>query len=521
MGCCESREPLFKLKDNYEAAATMAETPHSSGSIQSLKSNQFIKIDIKNFIRKNNMPLEETYTIERDLGQGTYGFVRQALHKPSGFRRAIKTIVKRGNYKPNETQMLMELEMLRRADHPNILRAYELFEDERNFHLVTELCTGGELFDRILSWDRPSENMVAKIFYQIISAVAYCHDRNIIHRDIKPENMLFSGVEEESLIKIIDFGVSCLFTEGEKFSTKYGTVRPMQPFYIAPEVLKKCYNEKCDIWSCGVVLYVMLCGCPPFGGKSNQEIIRSVLHGNVVFYCKRHAAPDWDPISRDVKELIAWMLTYDPSIRPSAKDIIQHPWIQQRVFEDVQDNPLAESLMLNLAKFRAEQRFQYAVLSYIASQLMTNHEIENLAKFFSECDKNKDGRLSPDEIKQGFVKSGLMADINLIMSECDADYDGFIDYTEFLTATINWKASMSDKRLEAAFQAFDINHDGKISFDELKALFDNQDEVEDEIWMSLLDEADTNKDGVIDLEEFKQTMLRHSVKQQPAAIKLF
>lgn len=120
--------------------------------------------------------------------------------------------------------MLIELEVLRTADHPNILKAFELYEDEGHFHMVTEFCSGGELFDRILTWDQPSENTVAKIFHQIMLAVAYCHDMHIIHRDIKPENMMFVSPDETSQLKIIDFGVSSLFIEGESFSSKYGTV---------------------------------------------------------------------------------------------------------------------------------------------------------------------------------------------------------------------------------------------------------------------------------------------------------
>lgn len=215
------------------------------------------------------------------------------------------------------------------------------------------------------------------------------------------------------------------------------------------------------------------------------------------------------------------MLTYDPVVRPSAKDVLQHPWIQQRVFEGKEDNPLASPVMLNLAKFRAEQKFQYAVLSFIASQLVTHEEVEHLSKLFAECDKSNDGRLSPEELKQGFVKSKLIADVGTIMSECDADKNGYIDYTEFLTATIHWETNMSQMRLEAAFKAFDINRDGYISLEELKMTLGNREGLDDDVWKQLLNEADINKDGVIDLDEFKKTMLRHSAKSRPAAIKFF
>jgi calcium-dependent protein kinase len=220
------------------------------------------------------------------------------------------------------------------------------------------------------------------------------------------------------------------------------------------------------------------------------------------------------------------MLTYDPATRPSAKEVLQHPWVQHISAVDAADKPLAESVMLNLAKFKVictqtEQKFQYAVLSFMASQLMTYNEVEQLSKFFSQCDANQDGRLSIDEVKQGFIQSKMIADLSTIMAECDADLNGFIDYTEFLTATINWRQSISQQRLEAAFQAFDINRDGKISSDELKGMFGGESTADDAVWQSLLAEVDSNCDGVIDLEEFKALMLRHAVKAAPAAIKIF
>jgi calcium-dependent protein kinase len=252
MGCCLVRDAEFSLKDNYKQSTTYSESTSLSPT-QSL-----LKLDSRNFIRTIDAPITDYYTFEAQIGLGSFGVVRSAVHQPTGFRRAVKMIVRREG-SSYEAQMMMELEMLRRADHPNILRAYELYEDVSNFHLVTEICTGGELLDRILQWRNPSENMVARIFQQIISAVAYCHEMGMIHRDIKPENLLFCSPDQSSLLKIIDFGVSCLFTPGESFTVKHGTVRFKQPFYVAPEVLRESYDEKCDIWSCGVVLYIMLC----------------------------------------------------------------------------------------------------------------------------------------------------------------------------------------------------------------------------------------------------------------------
>ena len=156
-------------------------------------------------------------------------------------------------------------------DHPNILRMYEFYEDNCNYHLVTEICTGGELFDRIVEQEHLSEKYCAEIMEQVISGVNYCHQKNIVHRDLKPENLLLLNKKPNSPIKIIDFGTSQAFDPTKKMKARLGT-----PYYIAPEVLNKKYNEKCDVWSCGVIMFVILSGYPPFQGGTDIEILTKV-----------------------------------------------------------------------------------------------------------------------------------------------------------------------------------------------------------------------------------------------------
>lgn len=211
------------------------------------------------------------------------------------------------------------------------------------------------------------------------------------------------------------------------------------------------------------------------------------------------------------------MLTFDPKHRLSASEVLQDPWLQQRAFDRVVDKPLARGTLINLAKFtvrstQTEQKFQYAVLSFIASQLVTHSETERLERAFSELDKNGDGKLSEQELRQGYAAVGIIANLESILEECDADGNGFIDYTEFLTATINWKTSMSKKRLEAAFEAFDLDHNGRITIDELKQVMGGEEKLEDNFWKALFEDADLNGDGEIDLEEFKALMLRQTQK---------
>ncbi len=164
-----------------------------------------------------------------------------------------------------------EIDILKNLDHPNILRLYEVFEDKKFIYLVTEFCEAGELFDEIVKRQRFDERDAAIIIKQLLSAIAYCHSKSVCHRDLKPENILIDNKETLS-IKLIDFGTSQKFDTEEKMELILGTA-----YYIAPEVLKGEYDEKCDVWSIGVILYILLSGEPPFPGSNDKEILKHVV----------------------------------------------------------------------------------------------------------------------------------------------------------------------------------------------------------------------------------------------------
>ena len=186
------------------------------------------------------------------------------VHRETGVQRAVK-VLRKSNMDEDEKKMLFnEIHILKNLDHPNIVKMYESFEDEKRYYIVTEICKGGELFDEIIARGKFTEKDAAVLMKQVLSCVNYCHKNNIVHRDLKPENVLLEANKDFDQIKIIDFGTSLQFDPSKFLDEKLGT-----PYYIAPEVLNKKYNEKCDIWSCGVILYIILSGVPPFNGAND------------------------------------------------------------------------------------------------------------------------------------------------------------------------------------------------------------------------------------------------------------
>lgn len=223
--------------------------------------------------------LRDVYKIGNKIGEGAFSSVRRIKHRETQDKRAVKTIHKKKLRNESEREMVFtEVSILSKLDHPNILKIHEFYQDEKNYYIITEFCSGGELFEKIISEGTLSEGIAASYMRQLLSVMVYLHDRHIAHRDIKPENLVLSSDSSESILKVIDFGTAYNFTPGVKMHSRFGT-----PYYIAPEVLNQNYDEKCDIWSAGVNMYILLSGLPPFGGNTDHEILNKVKHGRYSF----------------------------------------------------------------------------------------------------------------------------------------------------------------------------------------------------------------------------------------------
>jgi serine/threonine protein kinase len=252
------------------------------------------------------------------LGEGHHGSVRQCIDRSTGKHYAVKTICKSAP-SVDVRGIQREVSLLESLKHGRIVQLEDVFEDSEYVHLITELCFGGELFDRIVSCEGCfSEQEAARILYQLLDSVSYLHKMGVVHRDIKPENILFETNEEDSDIKLIDFGLARKHNSREKpMSTIVGT-----PYYLAPEVLAKSYDKACDLWSIGVIAYILLCGYPPFNGADNKEVYASVKRG--VYY---FPSAEWQHVSHAAKDFVMRLLQTDPRKRMTAEQALSHPWI--------------------------------------------------------------------------------------------------------------------------------------------------------------------------------------------------
>jgi calcium-dependent protein kinase len=455
-----------------------------------------VTISASAFLTKSKGKLSTNYTIIRKLGSGAFADVQLCLYKPLNQERAVKMIHKAGLHQQqiDSKFMLKEISILTSLDHPNILKCYEIFEDSWKFYVAMDFCAGGELFDKIVQLKRFNESKAAEISFQILSALAYCHEKNVIHRDLKPENILFEEKGECFSIKVADFGSSCFLDKGKKLSGCFGSA-----YYVAPEVLRGEYNEKCDIWSVGVILFIMLTGRPPYRGSDEWVILEQVKTHPLQI--EKSSFPN---LSSESLDLLQKLLTVDVSTRISAKQALDHTWIMN--FRNSQEYPDLSTTLIDLSNFSSSSKLKNAVHLFLASQAISHEELKVLKQEFLNIDKNGDGRISKSELidqyRKTMDKSEASEVVEKIMKEVDTNHSGDIDYTEFLAACMKYTNLESKSNLETAFQMFDRDGSGFITVEEIKTVLGNDQILDSSVWREVVKEVDQNGDGVVDLREF-------------------
>ncbi|KAJ6317273.1 hypothetical protein OIU76_012921 [Salix suchowensis] len=389
--------------------------------------------------------LKEFFSLGKKLGQGQFGITFLCVEKATKKEYACKSIAKRKLLTDEDVEdVRREISIMHHlAGHPNVISIKGAYED----------------------------------------AVA-------VHR-----TFLFVNQNEDSLLKTIDFGLSIFFKPGERFNDVVGS-----PYYVAPEVLKKRYGPEADVWSAGVIIYILLSGVPPFWAETEQEIFEQVLHGDLDF-----SSDPWPSISESAKDLVRRMLVRDPKSRLTAHEVLCHPWVQEDGVAP--DKPLDSAVLSRLKQFSAMNKLKKMALRIIAETL-SEEEIAGLKEMFKMIDSDGSGQITFEELKAGLKRAGANlkeSEIYDLMQAADVDNSGTIDYGEFIAATLHLNKIERQDHLYAAFSYFDKDGSGYITPDELQQACEDFG-LEDVRLEEMIREVDQDNDGRIDYNEFVAMM---------------
>lgn len=447
----------------------------------------------------------------RTMGSGSSAEVIKVRNKKNGFFRALKSI----KLKEKDTlqKSYDEVEIIKLLDHPNIMKIYDYYlNPSSTIDLITEFIPGEELFSKIKKQQIFKEEQVVRIMTQLFSAIKTCHDNNIVHRDIKPENIILYN-EEKNKIKLIDFGTAKLLENKGKCTDKRGT-----PTYIAPEILKgEPYDYKCDLWSAGVLMYIMLSGSKPFTGFTEEQIFNSIKKDEISFSEK-----EWKSVSENAKQLIKSLLIKDPSKRISAEEALGSEWIKNNnkkkenlncIFKNEKN---CEKMLENIKKFNHINKLQLASILYLIHFNIDfySEEIIFLSDVFELFDLDNDGRLSFSEFQSSldeFVKNPKISEeltksIFSIFTDKN-DPTPFLLFEEFIGICTDLKNILTTQNIQNTFMVLDKTRKGKITYDSLKnLLIDKDNKVNEDIIKSIFKEFGITQEESLSFPAYNQIM---------------
>jgi calcium-dependent protein kinase len=388
---------------------------------------------------------------------------------------------------------------------PNVVELKGAYEDKQSVHLVMELCAGGELFDRIIAKGHYTERAASSLCRTIVQVVHTCHSMGVVHRDLKPENFLLLNKDENSPLKATDFGLSVFVKPGQTFRDIVGSA-----YYVAPEVLRRNYGPEIDIWSAGVILYILLSGVPPFWAESEQGIFDAILNGHIDF-----ESDPWPSISSGAKDLVRRMLKFDPKERLTAIQVLNHSWIRED--GEAPDTPIDNAVLNRMKQFRAMNKLKKVALKVIAENL-SEEEIMGLKEMFKSMDTDNSGTITFEELKIGLARQGSKlseTEVRQLMEAADVDGNGSIDYIEFITATMHMNRMDREDHIYRAFQYFDKDSSGYITVDELEQALKKYGIGDDRTIKEIIAEVDTDHDGRINYDEFAAMMRKGNPEGNP------
>ena len=500
----ENQEKTSKFQRSKKKYATLKDkAPRLDDKLKGIENK--IPVMQETLVTQKFGDPDKYYKKIKDLGSGSYGAVYLAKNVVMDNIVAIKSIEKTEDNMVDDLEIKNEINILKKLSHPNIVKIYEFFDTILYYYLVTEYCKKGELFSYIKN--RFSERQLAVLFYQVFSGLCYLHEKKIIHRDLKLENIMVSDVEKDVLtgeeyfwIKIIDFGTAKIFEKNKTEKSIIGS-----SYYIAPEVLRQKYNEKCDTWSVGVILYMTLVGVAPFDGRTDEEIIHRIKTGK---YNKKNSR--FVEHSEEVKDLVYKLLEMNTEKRYSAKEALNHPWFQKYGGRNLFNNFKQEDIkpyIENLFNYKYNSKLQELVIAFLVHNISNNYETLIILKMFRHFNKSGDCKLTKKELTLGLYdykeKEDVDEMVDIIFQRLDGDNNGYIEYEEFLRACIDKKHLMTRENLKYAFKFIDKDNSRTLNAQKIISAFLAKSNKEFEaIFNIYLNEVDKDGDGIIDFNQF-------------------
>ncbi|XP_076941126.1 calcium-dependent protein kinase 4-like [Bidens hawaiensis] len=443
--------------------------------------------------------IRDLYSLGQKLGQGQFGTTYLCTENATGVNYACKSISKRKLISKEDVEdVRREIQIMHHlTGQKNIVTIKGAHEDPLFVHIVMELCNGGELYDRIIQRGQYSEQKAAELTKIIVGVVEACHSLGVMHRDLKPENFLLVNKDDDFSLKAIDFGLSVFFKPGQIFTKVVGSL-----YYVAPEVLLKHYGPEADVWTAGVILYILLSGVPPFWAETQQGIFDAVLKAHIDF-----ESDPWPLISDSGKDLIKKMLCSHPAKRLTAHHVLCHPWICENGVAP--DRAFDPAVLSRLKQFSAMNKLKKMALRVIAESL-SEEEIAGLREMFKAMDTDNSGAITFDELKAGLKRFGSTlkdTETRDLMDAADVDNSGTIDYGEFVAATMHLNKLDREEHLVSAFRYFDKDGSGYITVDELQQACTDHN-MTDFLVEDIIKEVDQDNDGRIDYGEFVAMMTK-------------
>ncbi|KAL4158902.1 hypothetical protein PRNP1_004676 [Phytophthora ramorum] len=441
--------------------------------------------------------INEFFDFSCTIGTGHFGCVKHAVSKKSGKEWAVKVVALSNEV--DRDALRNEINILKRLHHPQIVRVIGSYEDKEHMYMIMQLCKGKELYEHLYQERREfSESDVRKIIRALLRALAFLHSNFITHRDLKLENLLLENADSPGSLRLCDFGLSTRFKRGEKLVKPLGTID-----YVAPEVLDGDYNEKCDLWSVGVLCFELLTGVSPFHAATIDETMGNIYDGVLIFENEV-----WSKFSPSSILFIKSLVKENVDQRLSAEQALEHKWLNEGDMGSADGSGAARlqsdkrMLLTNMLSFSQCRKMKQTALLSVALGISEDHiQQEMAAEVFHSMDRTKKGSLSRDEFCSALVECGVAnADAVELFSRINQSKSGHINFLEFMAAVMDQR-DIGQSTIKEAFGILDGEKQGRLSIVGLQDVFKNS-LVTEEV-KEMIASVDSKGDGYVDFEAFK------------------